>query len=562
MNADGPSREDAASRMRKDLNATKTKIRLGHWNVRTMYETGKLVQVTSEMRRFNLHVLGVSESRWTGSGRMKTTTGETVLYSGRDNDQHHEGVTIVLKKGLERCLLEWKPISSRLISARLQGRHINITIIQCYAPTNDSDEEDKEDFYSQLQAEVGKAPRHDLLVVMGDLNAKVGSDNTDYERVMGKHGMGTRNDNGERLVEFCAMNNLVIGGTLFTHRDIHKLTWTSPNGRDKNQIDHLMINGTWRRSLLDVRTKRSADVGSDHHLVTALIQMKLKKKETRRATQMRFDTQRLRDPIVKHAFTSDLRNRFQILQNLNEEQDVDATWKQVVTLFTENSKENLGHRKKKTTNEWIQLETLDAIKERREIKRRLLQTKSTRLQKRQEEMYREAHKKVQRLARRDKREAMDRLAAEAEEAAARGEQGNVYKITKRVCGRFKGNVGGPIKDKQGKLLTTEKEQDERWAEHFREVLNRPPPDETADIPEAEEDLDIDIDPPTKEEIVAAIKTLKNGKSPGQDSLDAELFKADPELAADVMLPLFTSVWEGEKVPHDWTKGVICKIPKK
>ena len=245
MNADGPSREDATSRMRKDLNATKTKIRLGHWNVRTMYETGKLVQVTSEMRRFNLHVLGVSESRWTGSGRMKTTTGETVLYSGRDDDQHHEGVAVILKKGLERCLLEWKPINNRLISARLKGRHVNITILQCYAPTNDSSEESKEDFYSQLQAEVEKAARHDLLVVMGDLNAKVGSNNTDCERVMGKHGIGTRNDNGERLVEFCAMNNLVIGGTLFTHRDIHKLTWTSPNGRDKNQIDHLMINGTW-----------------------------------------------------------------------------------------------------------------------------------------------------------------------------------------------------------------------------------------------------------------------------------------------------------------------------
>ena len=562
MNADGQSRKDATSRMRKDLNTTKTKLRLGHWNVRTMYETGKLAQVTSEMRRFNLHVLGVSESRWTGSGRVRTTTGETVLYSGRDDDQHHEGVTIILKKGLERCLLEWKPINSRLMSARLKGRHVNITIIQCYAPTNESDEESKEDFYNQLQRETEKAPRHDLLVVMGDLNAKVGTDSTGYERVMGKHGIGTRNDNGERLVEFCAMNNLVIGGTLFTHLDIHKQTWISPNGRDRNQIDHLMINGMWRRSLLDVRTKRSADVGSDHHLVTAFIQMKLKKAEARRTTQMRFDTQRLTDTTMKHAFISDLRNRFQVLENLTDEQDVDTTWKQVVTLFTESSKENLGHRKKKTNKEWIQQETLDAIKERREIKKRLLQTKSPRLQERQEEMYREAHRKVKRLARRDKRDAMDRLAAEAEEAAAKGEQGKIYKITKRVCGKFKGSIGGPIKDKQGKLLTTEKEQDERWAEHFREVLNRPPPDETTDIPEAEEDLDIDIDPPTKEEIVAAIKTLKNGKSPGQDNLDAELFKADPELSANIMLPLFTSVWEGEKVPDDWTKGVICKIPKK
>ena len=82
----------------------------------------------------------------------------------------------------------------------------------------------------------------DLLLVMGDLNAKVGSDNLNFERVMGREGCGVQNDNGERLVEWCAFNNMIIGGTLFPHRNIHKLTWTSPNGRDQNQIDHLMVN--------------------------------------------------------------------------------------------------------------------------------------------------------------------------------------------------------------------------------------------------------------------------------------------------------------------------------
>jgi len=565
MNVVGQSRKDATNRMMESLNTTKTKIRLGHWNVRTMYETGKLAQITSEMRRFKLHVLGVSESRWTGSGRIKTTTGETVLYSGRDDGQHHEGVTIILQKGLERSLLEWKPVSSRLMSVRLKSKHINTTILQCYAPTNDSSDEDKDDFYSQLQTETETAPQHDLIIVMGDLNAKVGQDNTDYERVMGKHGVGIRNDNGERLVEFCAMNNLVIGGTLFPHRDIHKLTWNSPNGRDRNQIDHLMINGMWRRSLLDVRTKRGAEVGSDHHLVMALVKLKLKKSGTKPATRKRFDIQRLRDERLRSAFVDNVRNRFQLLQDLIDEQegnDVDTTWKEIVTVYTESGKEKVGYRKRKANKDWIQQETLDAIEERREAKRRLLQTKSARLRERQEEIYREAHRKVKRLARRDKREAMEQLAAEAEEAAAKGEQGKVYKITQHVCGKFKGNTGGPVKDKQGKLLTTESEQEARWAEHFQEILNRPSPDETADIPEASEDLDIDTDPPHKEEIVAAIKTLRNGKSPGQDNLDAEFFKADHKLAANILQPLFSAIWEGEMVPDDWTKGVIVKIPKK
>ena len=96
-----------------------------------------------------------------------------------------------------------------------------------------------------------------MKIVMGDLNVKVGSENTSHDRTMGKEGCGSMNNNGERLLKFCMAYDLVVGGTLFLHREIHKLAWCSLNGRDKNQIDHLMINGTWRRSLQDVSQKRS-----------------------------------------------------------------------------------------------------------------------------------------------------------------------------------------------------------------------------------------------------------------------------------------------------------------
>jgi len=72
----------------------------------------------------------------------------------------------------------------------------------------------------------------------------------------------------EEKLEFCGVNNLVAGGTLIPHKDIRKLTWHYPNGYPQNQIDHLLINGKWRRSLRDVRVQRGADVVSEHHLVT------------------------------------------------------------------------------------------------------------------------------------------------------------------------------------------------------------------------------------------------------------------------------------------------------
>jgi hypothetical protein len=112
------------------------------------------------------------------------------------------------------------------VQDRRAGTSASHELIQCYAPTNDSSDVDKDDLYCKLEAETEKMPHHNLLVIVGDLNAKVGKDNIDYERVMGKHWVGARNENGERLVEFCAINDPMIE-VLSSHGDIHKLTWNS-----------------------------------------------------------------------------------------------------------------------------------------------------------------------------------------------------------------------------------------------------------------------------------------------------------------------------------------------
>ncbi|KAL9971331.1 hypothetical protein ACROYT_G023842 [Oculina patagonica] len=534
MNGSGEIRKEAADRIMKVL-GTKTKTRIGFWNVRTLYQTGKLAQVTAEMRRYCLHILGVSESRWTGSGIVKTSTGETVLYAGRDDNQHHEGVAIILKKGMEKYLLEWKPINSRLMTARMKGKHVNLSLVQCYAPTNDSDDTTKDSFYAQLQAELEKLPRHDMLVIMGDLNAKVGSDNSNYDRAMGKEGCGTMNENGERLAELCAAY------ISLEEQSFHTVIFTSLHG-----------------ALLTVR--RGADVGSDHHLVTAYVKLKLRSTGHKPPCNQRFNIDNLKEQSVRNAFITQLRNRFQSLADLSDEpepepepDEVNNIWKQVSFTFTESSNACLGFKKAVKKKKWIKPATLRAIEDRRKLKKKLFDTKSERLQERYKTQYREADRCVKRMARADKRAYIDELASQAENAANRGQQGKVYKITKLVCGKYGGRKLAPVKDVQGRLLTTERDQEVRWAEHFKDVLNRPPPTVEADIQEAETDLDVNIDPPNTQEIIAAIKTLKNNKAPGRDKLNAELFKADPELSARILQPLFTAVWEQEKVPDDWTK---------
>ena len=151
-------------------------------------------------------------------------------------------------------------------------------------------------FYDQLQKELETVPNHDMVIVIGDTNAKVEDSNQGWEKVMGREGLGTMNENESKLAGFCALNNLVIGGTLFKHPNVHKYTWESPNGIDKNQKDHVVMNGRYRRSLLDVRVMRGADANSDHHLVCAKLILKLSRDTNqRRSHRIAFSMARLKD---------------------------------------------------------------------------------------------------------------------------------------------------------------------------------------------------------------------------------------------------------------------------
>ena len=95
---------------------------------------------------------------------------------------------------------------------------------------------------------------------MGDFNAKIGMDNTGYEDIMGTHGLGQMNENDERFADLCALNQLVIGGSIFPHTRFHKATWISPKDVMENQIDHIYISHRFRTSWWDVRVTRGADV--------------------------------------------------------------------------------------------------------------------------------------------------------------------------------------------------------------------------------------------------------------------------------------------------------------
>ena len=148
--------------------------------MRPLYSIGRSVQLAREMEKYNIDVMGISECRWMRQGKVKMNTGESIIFSGREDNTHRHGVAIMMTKKAEQTLLKWKPISDIIIYARFFSRYVKLSIIQVYAPTNEANVEDKNNFYEQHQTVVDSVHKHDILLVMGDLNAKVGEDNEGY----------------------------------------------------------------------------------------------------------------------------------------------------------------------------------------------------------------------------------------------------------------------------------------------------------------------------------------------------------------------------------------------
>ena len=172
---------------------------------------GKLEVVKQEMARVNVDILGIGELKWTEKGEFNSDD-HYIYYCGQESPRRNGQGTIVNKR-IQNAVLGCNLKNDRMISVHFQGKPSNITVIQVYAPTSNAEEAEVQQFYEDLQDLLELTPKKDVLFIIGDWDEKVGSQET--PGVTGKFSLGVQNEAGQRLIEFCQENALIIANTLF-----------------------------------------------------------------------------------------------------------------------------------------------------------------------------------------------------------------------------------------------------------------------------------------------------------------------------------------------------------
>ena len=385
--------------------------RLATWNVRGM-GMGKLDVIKQEMDRLGIEILGVSELKWTGMGHFDS--GQYRVYFSGHESIWHRGVGFVVNRSVAMSVLGYETVNDRIITIRIQGRALNLTIIQVYAPTTEASESDIEDFYSSLQETFHAAPSKDIKLLIGDFNAKVGC--SIEPSITGSLGLGERNDAGDRLVEFCAENELTITNTLFKQPNRRLYTWTSPDGNSRNQIDYIICQRRWKSSVLSVKTRPGADCGTDHELLEAKLSVRFKKLK-RQIKTIKLD---LDDIPAEYAVA--VSNRFDALQldNLT----VDDRWEKLRSCVMEEAQKHIPVLERKQKKPWLSEKALSIARKRREAKSQ-----------HRKDFMKQFHREFKLQARKDK-EYLTEKCSEMESNYKHGRTRDCFTVIKEITGKF------------------------------------------------------------------------------------------------------------------------------
>ena len=537
-------------------------LKIGQWNVKTLHDREgayrpekRTALVAMELAKYNIDITALCEIRFLESGSINDLE-YSFAWSGKPKGGRREArVGFATKKDIVTKLTEMsRPVSDRITTMSLPLSKDNFaTIFSVYAPTMTNPGENKEAFYNQLASVFSGIPRTDKLLLIGYFNARIGRENDKWPLVMGKHGIGKCNSNGELLLALCSEFELIVTNTMFKQKDERKTTWMHPRSRHWHVIDFIITRCRNKMDIHSTRTMRRANCWTDHQMLRSKMAFRIRQKHNRQGTSKptKLNTAKLSTTSHRESFEQEMDSAPAQWEE-KETSTPDEEWAALQQVVYNTAKTYLGKPDRKH-QDWFDHndQELQTIMSRRDqAHQRSLQTRSTRST---TAAYKDACRLLQKHTRALKSDLWERKAVELQRAADSNNMKGFYNGLKEVWGPKK---KGPVQPKSTVGMETfsdSKRVVARWSEHFQKLLNIPGDiDHEAldNIPQRITKTSLD-EIPTMDEMPRAIAGLKDGKAPGGDGIPAEVWKHGGENLFSRLHQLITNAWEVGSVPQTW-----------
>ncbi|KAK3532898.1 hypothetical protein QTP70_002251 [Hemibagrus guttatus] len=487
------------------------------------------------MERRKVDILCVQETRWKGSKARSIGAGFKLFYYGVDSKRN--GVGVVLKEEFVRNVLEVKRVSDRVMSLKLEIEGVMLNVVSGYAPQVGCELEEKERFWRELDEVMESIPTGERVVIGADLNGHVGEGNRGDEEVMGKFGVKERNLEGQMVVDFAKRMDMGVVNTYFQKWEEHRVTYKS--GGRRTQVDYILCRRGNLKEISDCKVVVGESVARQHRMVVCrmtLIVCKTKRSKIEKKTKW----WKLKKEECCEEFRQKLR------QALGGQVVLPDDWETTAEVIRETGRKVLGvssgRRKEDKETWWWNEEVQDSIQRKRLAKRKWDMERTE--ENRQE--YKELQRRVKREVSKAKQKAYDELYTRLD--TREGEK-DLYRLARQRDrdGKDVQQVR-VIKDRDGRVLTSEESVQRRWKEYFEELMNEE--NERKKRVEGVNSVEQKVDKIRKDEVRKALKRMKSGKAVGPDDIPVEVWKCLGEAAVEFLTSLFNRVLENLEKAYD------------
>ena len=485
------------------------------------------------MKDKSYDIVGLSEIRRVGEAVLEKQNGDLFSFVGETKGQR--GVGFLVNKRVKNYVEGVLGISERITLLKLKIFLTRITIIQVYAPTEASSQEELDEFYEVLDDTLNNH-QSQMNFVIGDFNAKVGKKLHQDEEAIGNFGWGKRNNAGQRLVQFAEGQKLKVANTFFKNNPEAKWTWCSPNGKTRNEIDYILTNHI--HNVQKLTTVNDLKFDSDHRMVISEIRLsrKLILQQKKKVSHLNINTEKFNKAIEIAMGESQGSDSLEVQQCYKE-------LEHIILSAHERSlpPKNATQKKAKLSDN-----TLLLIEQRETLKTRRFKSEEKRIE------YAEFNKFVKREIRNDLRKYKTDLVMKVMESSK-----SVKSIRRQLAPGRHWILG--VERKDGTKCASRKDIVDNATIFYKELYASPVCNSISILRGANEES---VPPILISEVRTAVMELKPGKTPGEDGILTEHLKIGLPVLAPKITRVFNKIMETEEIPEQWLSNVIILIHKK